>query len=153
MDEIDDSGFGLLTGSPAAPPAYTAQSSVPGGNICCGMKSIASAIAPVLGTCCTDEDSLLSFDEHSIPRWTKKFSIRKGYVTTRNKYMRCEKLYYGYDLRQRRFVTVKATPGNVELRDVSGLLVRRVLRSASPLRYTPCSMPGPARATRTCVAC
>lgn len=79
-----------------------------------------------------DEDSLISFDEHSIPRWTKKFSIPKGYVTTRNKYMRCEKLYYGYDLRQRRFVTVKATPGNVGLRDVSGLLTRRVLRFGQP---------------------
>jgi len=75
---------------------------------------------------------LMSFDEHSIPRWTKKFSIPKGYVTTRNKYMRCEKLYYGYDLRERRFVTVKATPGNVELRDVSGLLTRRVLRYGQP---------------------
>lgn len=46
--------------------------------------------------------------------------------------MRCEKLYYGYDLRQRRFVTLKATPGNVELRDVSGLLTRRVLRHGQP---------------------
>ncbi len=78
------------------------------------------------------QDSLISFDEHTIPRWTKKFSIPKGYVTTRNKYMRCEKLYYGYDVRQRRFVTVKATPGKVELRDVSGLLTRRVLRFGQP---------------------
>jgi hypothetical protein len=79
-----------------------------------------------------DRESLISFDEHSIPRWTKKFSIRKGYVTTRNKYMRCEKLYYGYEPGLRRFVTVKATPGNVELRDVSGLLTRRVLRFGQP---------------------
>lgn len=78
------------------------------------------------------QDVLMSFDEHSIPRWTKKFSIPKGYVTTRNKYMRCEKLYYGYDLLRRRFVTVKGTPGNVELRDVSGLLTRRVLRFGQP---------------------
>ena len=69
-----------------------------------------------------------------VASWTKKFSIPKGYVTTRNKYMCCEKLYYGYDLRQRRFVTVKATPGNVDLRDVSGLLTRRVLRYGEPQR-------------------
>lgn len=81
-----------------------------------------------------DLDALISFDEHSIPRWTKKFSIRKGYVTTRNKYMRCEKLYYGYEPHLRRFVTVKATPGNIELRDVSGLLTRRVLRFGQPSR-------------------
>jgi hypothetical protein len=79
-----------------------------------------------------NRDGLISFDEHTIPRWTKKFSIRKGYVTTRNKYMRCEKLYFGYEPQLRRFVTVKATPGNVELRDVSGLLTRRVLRFGQP---------------------
>ncbi len=29
-------------------------------------------------------DAILSFDEHVIPRWTRKFRIKKGYVTTRN---------------------------------------------------------------------
>lgn len=77
-------------------------------------------------------DLLMSFDEHTIPRWTKKFPIPKGYVTTRNKFMRCEKLYTGYEVNLRRFVTLKATPGNVELRDVAGLLTRRVLRYGQP---------------------
>lgn len=81
-----------------------------------------------------DRDTLISFDEHSSPRWTKKFSIPKGFVTTRNKYMRCEKFYTGYEPSLRRFVTIKATPGNVELRDVSGLLTRRVLRFGRPSR-------------------
>lgn len=79
-----------------------------------------------------DRDTLVSFDEHTIPRWTKKFVIRKGFSTTRNKYMRCEKLYTGYEPQLRRFVTIKATPGNVELRDVSELLTRRVLRFGRP---------------------
>ena len=78
------------------------------------------------------QDVLMSFDEHSVPRWTKKFVIPKGYVTTRNKFMRCEKLYLGYEVNLRRFVTIKATPGNVELRDVAGLLTRRVLRYGQP---------------------
>ena len=74
----------------------------------------------------------MSFDEHAVPRWTKKFVIPKGYVTTRNKFMRCEKLYMGYEVNLRRFVTIKATPGNVDLRDVAGLLTRRVLRYGEP---------------------
>lgn len=45
-----------------------------------------------------DTVALVSYDEHSIPRWTHKFRIPKGYVTTRNKHMRREKLYYTYDL-------------------------------------------------------
>jgi hypothetical protein len=79
-----------------------------------------------------NQDVRMSFDEHSVPRWTKKFVIPKGYVTTRNKFMRCEKLYLGYEVNLRRFATIKATPGNVELRDVSGLLTRRVLRYGQP---------------------
>ena len=131
LDDIDDPGFGLLTGSPTG-VAPTRQS------VGAWRKHV---LWNEVDRFChrtspwdllRGEDSLVSFDEHSIPRWTKKFSIPKGYVTTRNKYMRCEKLYYGYDLRQRRFVTVKATPGNVELRDVSGLLTRRVLRWGQP---------------------
>lgn len=79
-----------------------------------------------------DQDVLMSFDEHTVPRWTKKFVIPKGYVTTRNKFMRCEKLYSGYEVNLRRFATIKARPGNVELRDVAGLLTRRVLRCGQP---------------------
>ena len=131
LDEIDDPGFALLTGSPAGRPptrqmigawrAHLAWNEV---DRFCHRTALWDLL--------DGQDALLSFDEHSIPRWTKKFSIRKGYVTTRNKYMRCEKLYYSYDLRQRRFVTLKATPGNVELRDVSEPLVRRVLRHGHP---------------------
>lgn len=51
----------------------------------------------------------MSFDEHTIPRWTKKFSIPKGYVTTRNKYMRCEKLYLGYETRNSQVRPIKST--------------------------------------------
>jgi hypothetical protein len=130
LDEMDDPGFALLTGNPRR----------------CPSRHIVGAWRKHLAWNEVDrfchrtspwdlmhhQDSLLSFDEHAISRWTKKFSIPKGYITTRNKYMRCEKLYCGYDLRQRRFVTIKATPGKVELRDVSSLLTRRVLRFGQP---------------------
>jgi len=46
--------------------------------------------------------------------------------------MRCEKLHLGYEVHQRRFRTIKATPGNVELPDVAGLLTRRVLGYGQP---------------------
>jgi hypothetical protein len=78
------------------------------------------------------DDALVSFDEHSIPRWTHKFSIPKGYVTTRNKYMRCEKLYYGYHVELDRYLCVQGTRGNVELRDLAVPLTQRVLRYGQP---------------------
>lgn len=79
-----------------------------------------------------DEDAAVSFDEHAIPRWTRKFHIGKGYVTTRNKYMRCEKLYTGFDVIRDRFLCVRATPGNVGLQELAPPLARQTLRHGRP---------------------
>lgn len=79
-----------------------------------------------------NEHSLISFDEHTIPRWTRKYRIGKGYVTTRNKFMRCEKLFTGYDLASARFVTARATPGNTGLQEVAVPLVEQVLQHGRP---------------------
>ena len=78
------------------------------------------------------DDAMVSFDEHTIPRWTKKFRIGKGYVTTRNKYMRCEKLFTGYDVGSNRFLCVRATPGDWSLQDLAVPLVKEVLRQGRP---------------------
>jgi hypothetical protein len=78
------------------------------------------------------EDALVSFDEHTIPRWTKKYHIGKGYSTTRNKYMRCEKLFTGYDLLHGRFLSVRGTPGNCNLQELAVPLVQQVLRQGRP---------------------
>src|SRR5438132_534396 len=78
------------------------------------------------------EDAMVSFDELTIPRWTRKFPISKGYITTRNKYMRCEKLFSGYDLVSGRFLSVRGTPGNWNLQDLAVPLVRQVLRQGRP---------------------
>src|SRR5260370_18530164 len=80
------------------------------------------------------EDALVSFDEHTIPRWTRKFHIGKGYVTTRNKYMRCEKLFTGYDLVRGRFLNVRGTPGRGILQELAAPLVQQVLRQGPPRR-------------------
>lgn len=130
LEQIDDPGFALLTGDPRGCPTRQMVGAWRKHLLWNEVDRFCHRTSP--WDLLHDSDALLSFDEHSIPRWTKKFSVPKGFVTTRNKYMRCEKLYYGYDLRERRFVTVKATPGKVELRDVSGLLTRRVLRFGQP---------------------
>lgn len=78
------------------------------------------------------EDALVGFDDHVIPRWTRKFAIKKGYITTRNKHMRCEKLFFGYDVCYRRFLCVRAAQGDVGLRDLSVALTRQVLQAGQP---------------------
>ena len=77
-------------------------------------------------------DALVSYDEHTLPRWTRKYAIRKGYVTTRNKYMRCEKLFYSYEVQQNRYLAVRAAPGDWELRDWAVPAVQQVLRYGQP---------------------
>ena len=79
-----------------------------------------------------NEDALVSYDEHTIPRWTRKFHIGKGYITTRNKYMRCEKLFTGFDVGSGRFLCLRGTPGNCNLQDLAVPLVQQVLRQGRP---------------------
>jgi hypothetical protein len=76
--------------------------------------------------------ALVSYDEHTIPRWTRKFHIPKGYVTTRNKYMRCEKLFYSFDLTSGRYLAVRATPGDGGLIDLAVPLTRQTLAQGQP---------------------
>jgi hypothetical protein len=67
-----------------------------------------------------------------MPRWTRKDASRKGYVTTRNQYRRCEKLCFGYHVELERYLGVQGTPGHVELRALAVPLTQRVLRAGQP---------------------
>ena len=131
LDQMADPGFALLTGGWHCPSRYLVGAwrrnlSWYGVDRFCRLTSPWEWVA--------GEDALVSFDEHSIPRWTHKFSVPKGFVTTRNKYMRCEKLYCGYDVLHDRFLNARGTPGNVELRDVSLRLINQVLTGGRPHR-------------------
>jgi hypothetical protein len=129
LDQMEDLGFALLTGDWRCPSRYSVGAWRR--NLLwhevdrfCRLTSPWEWIE--------GEDALVSFDEHAIPRWTHKFSVPKGFVTIRNKYMRCEKLYFGYDVLHDRFLNVRGTPGNVELRDVSLPLINQVLTRGRP---------------------
>ena len=96
------------------------------------MRSMRSAGGPAPGICSQGEDALVSYDEHTIPRWTHKFHISKGYVTTRNKHMRCEKLFYTYDVLTDRYLAVRATPGDTGLMEMAVPLTRQTLQYGQP---------------------
>ncbi len=76
----------------------------------------------------------VSLDEHAVPRWTRKFRIPKGYHTTRNKHMKVEKLFTGFDLRGRQFLRLWSTPGQVELYQVARRLAQRLRRTGGAAR-------------------
>jgi hypothetical protein len=129
LDEMEDVGFALLCGGRRCPSRHTIggwRRHLPWYEVDAFCRR----------TCpwhlVRNQDTLVSFDEHTIPRWTKKFRIGKGYVTTRNKYMRCEKLFTGFDLCSGRFLTARATPGNWNLQDLAVPLVQQVLSRGRP---------------------
>lgn len=129
LDEMADAGFARLCGGRRCPSRHTV-----GG----WRRHLAwyEVDAFCRRTCpwhwIRNADVMVSFDEHTLPRWTKKFRIGKGYVTTRNKYMRCEKLFTGFDLTSGRFLTVRGTPGDVGLQELAVPLVQQVLKQGRP---------------------
>ena len=129
LDEMEDLGFALLTGGRRCPSRHA----IGGWRRHLTWHEVDAFCRR---TCpwhlVRRDDALVSFDEHTIPRWTRKFRIGKGYVTTRNKYMRCEKLFYSFSLNSGRFLAVRATPGNWGLADVAVPLVQQVLDRGQP---------------------
>lgn len=129
LDEMDDVGFALLSGGRRCPTRQRVgawRRHLPWYEVDAFCRR--TFAWPLL----EGVDALVSYDEHTLPRWTRKFRIRKGYVTTRNKYMRCEKLFFSYDVQLHRYLAVRATPGDWELRDVAVPAVAQALRYGQP---------------------
>jgi hypothetical protein len=129
LDELDDQGFAVLTGGCRCPSRHTIggwRRHLPWYEV----EAFCRRTSPWY--LIEGEKALLSYDEHTIPRWTHKFHIAKGYVTTRNKYMRCEKLFYTYDVLKDRYLAVRATPGNRGLIDLAVPLTKQTLQRGQP---------------------
>jgi len=129
LDEMADAGFARLCGGRRCPSRYT----VGAWRRHLGWYEVDAFCRR---TCpwhlLRNADALVSFDEHAIPRWTKKLRIGKGYVTTRNKYMRCEKLFTAFDLESGRFLTLRGTPGDTGLQELAVPLVQQVWQQGRP---------------------
>jgi hypothetical protein len=129
LDSMADAGFARLTGGRRRPSRYSVggwRRHLPWYEV----EAFCRRTSPwhlIQG-----DMALVSYDEHTIPRWTHKFHIKKGYVTTRNKYMRCEKLFYAYDLASGRYLAVRATPGDWGLIDLAVPLTRQTLQRGQP---------------------
>ena len=129
LDDMQDVGFALLTGGRRCPSRHTVggwRRHLPWSAV----DAFCRRTSPWHHL--RGDAALVSYDEHTIPRWTAKFHIKKGYVTTRNKYMRCEKLFYSYDLLHRRYLAVRATAGNCGLHELAVPLLRQTLTRGQP---------------------
>ena len=129
LDQMEDLGFALLTGGLQCPSRHAVggwRRHLPWYEV----DAFCRRTSPWY--LLEGEDALVSYDEHTIPRWTHKFHIGKGYVTTRNKHMRCEKLFYTYDVLHDRYLAVRATPGDVGLMEMALPMARQTLKCGQP---------------------
>jgi hypothetical protein len=129
LDEMEDVGFALLCGGHRCPSRHTLggwRRHLPW----YAVDAFCRRTSP--WHLLRHQNVLVGYDEHTIPRWTHKFHIGKSYVTTRNKYMRCEKLFYTFDLSSRRFLAVRGAQGDVDLIDVAVPLTRQTLAQGQP---------------------
>lgn len=129
LDQMEDQGFAILTGGRRCPSRFTVggwRRHLPWYEVDAFCRR--TSPWPLI----RGDIVRLSYDEHTIPRWTHKFHIQKGYVTTRNKYMRCEKLFYTFDMDHDRYLAVRAAPGDWTLQDLAVPLLRQTLQRGRP---------------------
>jgi hypothetical protein len=129
LEEMEDFGFALLTGGLRCP----SRQSVGGWRRHLHWYEVDAFCRRTSPWYLLEgEEALVSYDEHTLPRWTHKFHIGKGYMTTRNKYMRCEKLFYTYDVLHDRYLAVRATPGDTGLMEMALSLTRQTMQRGQP---------------------
>ena len=75
----------------------------------------------------------VSIDEHAIPRYTRKFQIKKGYHTIRNKHMPVEKLTFSFHIGLRSQLSLVVSPGGAKLTN----LAKTLLPGCAPVCEAP----------------
>lgn len=126
FETLDDPGFAILTGG-----SRVLSRNMLGGLIRAapvrGVFRFAHATEPSV----KQSNSIsVSIDEHSVARFTKKFSIRKGFHTIRNKHMKIEKLSFSFNIAARQLLSLVVTRGNAKLVDITQTLLKRLRRRA-----------------------
>lgn len=129
FETLDDEGFALLTGG-----SQVLSRSRLGGMVRAVTTRASKAFAHATERwgALRNQVVTLSLDEHAVARFTRKFRIRKGFHTIRNKWMRIEKLFFLYWPARRRFLHLAVTRGNAALADVTLLFLRAVRACVHP---------------------
>ena len=131
VPDVHDLGFALLTGGISSPARSTIWGWM-GRLEATGVARFARLTESLRQW--TDKALRVSLDSHTVPCWTRKYAIPKGYHTCRNKYMKLEHLYYFYDLEGHCLLRLSATPGNQELHRRMLPEIRRLMKDTGAAR-------------------
>jgi hypothetical protein len=115
FETLRDPGFAILSGGRTVLTRHALGGLVRRVALTAVRRFVKSTTPPISRA----RDHTVSIDEHAVPRFTRKFSIRKGYHTIRNKHMKIEKLFFAFHTGARWLLSLTATPGNIGLGDVA----------------------------------
>ncbi len=131
VPDVHDLGFALLTGGIKSPARSTIWSWT-GRLKLTAVARFTRLTESLIGW--AGKAIHVSLDSHTVPCWTRKYAIPKGYHTCRNKYMKLEHLYYFYDLNGHCLLRLSATPGDQELHRRMLPEIRRLMKDTGAAR-------------------
>lgn len=131
VPDVHDLGFALLTGGITAPARSTIWSWM--GRLEAAAVDRFARLTESLATW-LGQTLRVSLDSHTVPCWTRKYAIPKGYHTCRNKHMKLEHLYYFYDLEGHCLLRLTAAPGDRDLHRCMLAEIRRLKKDTGAAR-------------------
>lgn len=126
FETIHDLGFAILTGG----KTVLSRTMLGGLVRAAPVKGVLGFVRKTQPALQHADGATVSIDEHVIARFTRKFAIRKGFHTIRNKHMKVEKLFYPFSVGGRKLLSLIVTRGNGGLAAISQTLLGPLRRRA-----------------------
>jgi hypothetical protein len=126
LETVHDVGFALLTGG----TCVLSRTQVGGLLRAVPQRAVQTLMRLTQPVVRQAQRLIVSLDDHAIARFTRKFSIRKGFHTIRNKHMKVEKLFMPYLVNTRRLAMLWVSRGNGRLAEFARQYLPQLKRRA-----------------------
>lgn len=126
FETLCDPGFAILSGGKKVLSRQALGSLVRGVSLA-GVRRLMKATTPKMSR---GHSHTISIDEHAIPRFSRKFRLRKGYHTIRNKHMKIEKITFAFLTGTKTLLNCVVSRGHKGLGDLAKKLLPQLRRKA-----------------------
>jgi hypothetical protein len=126
FETLRDPGFAILSGGKRVRTRQALGSLVRRASLA-GVRRLMKATTPKMSR---GQSHTISIDEHSIPRFTRKFNLRKGYHTIRNKHMKIEKITFAFLTSTKTLLNCVVSRGHKGLSGLANKLLPQLRRKA-----------------------
>jgi hypothetical protein len=126
FDTLEDPGIAILTGG-----RHVLGRKVLGGLVrAAPVRGVLRLVRATASRLARAPEHVVSLDEHTIPRFTRKFRIPKGFHSIRNKLRKVEKLFFACATETSQLLTLVVTHGRVTLTAAAQRLLPHLRRRA-----------------------